>query len=103
MNSKPRLFFHDTNVLINFRLCGEMESLKQILRGKGAWTATIRRECDGRGPAYYGIEGLGGDAEAILGEPMRPRDDEHIQIRQLRWEMGFAPNAVELDFVEQNI
>lgn len=102
MDSKPRFFFHDTNVLINFRLCDELECLNEILQGKGAWTGTIRRECNGRGPAIYGITDLGREAEYVLGDPVLPNDDDHVQIRQLRWEMAYT-EALDADLAEQNI
>lgn len=102
MDSKPLFFFHDTNVLINFSLCDEMDCLKEILQGRGTWTATVQRECDGRGPSNYGISGLGYAAELVLGEPVFPSDDEHVQIRRLRWEMAFA-EALDVDVAEQNM
>lgn len=102
MDSKPLFFFHDTNVLINFSLCNEMDCLKEILQGKGTWTATVQRECDGRGPSNYGLSDLGYAAELVLGEPVFPSDDEHVQIRRLRWEMAFA-EALDVDVAEQNM
>lgn len=102
MDSKPLFFFHDTNVLINFRLCDEMECLKEILQGKGVWTATIRRECDGRGPASCGISDLGHEAGLVLGEPIFPNDDDHVQIRRLRWDMA-STESLDVDLAEQNM
>lgn len=79
-----------------------MECLKEILQGKGTWTESIRRECNGLGPASYGLTDLGHEAEHVLGDPVLPADDDHVQIRRLRWDMAYT-EALDVDLAERNI
>ncbi|MCT1690886.1 hypothetical protein M3B11_07940 [Brevibacterium sp. p3-SID960] len=76
-------FFHDTGVLINFSLCGEMDLLEQILGQRGRWTGTVSIECERVGPKLS-LPDPATSSERILGEPIMPHDGEHQQIRSLR-------------------
>lgn len=52
------MYFPDNTVLINFAIIGEMDTLKKLLNGKGAWVGAVHAECeDSHRKGYYpGIE-----------------------------------------------
>ena len=90
MSSAPRLVFADTTVLINFGLCDAVPLLQEIIGDRGTWTQTIRGECR-RKERDYDIVGTADAVEVIFGQPLRPDDDEHRQVRALRASMS-KPN-----------
>lgn len=83
----------DTTALINLFLCGRMEVLQALTGGNAFWTSTLRREClhrelVGTAPGELRLDGLVAAADAILGEPIAPEEDEHRPIRDLRQQMA---------------
>lgn len=83
----PLLIFHDTTILINFHRAGLLTRLGAVNPGNMRWTQTIRHECRVK-ERDLDLPGLQDAAESLLGEVLRPRDGEHLQIRQLRTQMA---------------
>lgn len=105
----PLLFFHDTTVLLNFGLAGQLDALAHLLAdGRGAWTATVAYETKRQGHKH-GLPSLRDRASDILGEPLRPEAAEHRLIRDRRKDFaqpGDAPDqhlgeAETLTIIEQ--
>lgn len=62
------LLFPDNTVLVNFATVGRTDVLEGLVRGRGAWTATVAEECR-RSAAVDGLSELLG-MSALFGEPL---------------------------------
>ena len=95
MREVPTIVFTDTSVLINLYRAERLDLITDLLGEHATWTGSMRAECC-RKEWELGLPGLARGVERLLGEPMLPRDDEHVRIRQLRTQMaepGDHPSA----------
>jgi predicted nucleic acid-binding protein len=74
--------FPDNTVLINFAILNRMDLLSRLANGNGRWCATVATECaeSAERPELAALDGV----PDIFGEPFRPDDAEHQDVRVLR-------------------
>lgn len=87
MTDAPRLFFHDTSVLVNFHRAGLIPALGILLGKNVRWTSSIRTECR-RKERELGLPGLESAASEMLKEPIFAEGGEHAALRQMRTQMA---------------
>jgi len=69
--------FADNTALVNFALIGRVDVLARLMNGRGAWTATVRLECEQSALALQNDQLLSvGD---FLGEPYYPESSDEIE------------------------
>lgn len=78
------LQFADNTALINFCLIGRLALLRRLMNGGGAWSATVRIECE-ESAHYPGCADLASVHE-FLGEPYAPESDAERDAVQNAWE-----------------
>jgi predicted nucleic acid-binding protein len=74
--------FPDNTVLINFAIINRMDLLERLANGNGRWCATVAIECK-ESAKRHELTALNGAGE-IFGEPLRPDEAEHQDVRVLR-------------------
>jgi hypothetical protein len=77
----PRRFFPDNTVLINFTLIDRQDLLTWFLRGAGAWTIAIARECEKSAM----VQDLGGMDywSSLLSTPLAPTPVELVDSKTI--------------------
>lgn len=78
----PTLLFSDNTVPINFSLISEMELLRTLLGGQGAWTGSVQAECENsvNTGLYPGLE----DALGFIALCLHADDAERRSARTIR-------------------
>ncbi|MCU1470450.1 MAG: hypothetical protein JWQ39_1599 [Glaciihabitans sp.] len=84
-----RLQFADNTALINFCLVGRLDLLERLMNGAGAWTATVRIECE-ESSRYPGCSDLA-NVHKFLGEPYTPQTEEELRSVEEAWEFLREP------------
>lgn len=84
-----RLQFADNTALINFCLVGRLDLLEQLMNGRGAWTATVKIECE-ESANYPGCADLA-IVHQFLGEPYAPETDDERKAIEEMWEFLRVP------------
>ncbi len=79
-----RLQFADNTALINFCLIGRLDLLERLMNGAGAWTATVRLECE-ESSDFPGCSELL-NVHKFLGEPHAPETDDERRAVAEAWE-----------------
>ncbi|GAA1855437.1 hypothetical protein [Myceligenerans crystallogenes] len=81
-----QFFLPDNTVLNNFAIIGRMDLLETLLRGKGAWCATIASEC-AKGARVPGREAMS-SARHFLGDPWYPETGaERVSVQLIQDEL----------------
>lgn len=84
-----RIQFADNTALVNFALVGRMDVLARLMNGRGAWTATVRLECEQSALFLENDQLLAvGD---FLGEPYYPETREEFEAIQVAREFLREP------------